>query len=275
MSDRVRDAFDVLIEQMEEPPTWEEVRVPVARPADVRPKRRPALAFAAAVATVIAIGVLAVTLLHRQVEYQLPTAEVAAGETVVSEDPLVVAGTPAPEPQFDTSALGEQVTLNELDDLTHILDWASQAESVGEIDPEKLIIGGSIDLPVTEHTATEASVGIAVGPNVPDGVQWCIFTVDARGGAICAGRGANNQTPVVAIRNRDAFGSIPGTLSWGPAPVNTSVVTFTYGDTKLWQKPVSGVVLFPINEPVDEYTITAFDAQGNQVHSETSPPVKP
>lgn len=275
MSDRVRDAFQVLIEQMEEPPTWEEVRVPVARPADFRPNRRPALAFAAAVAAVIAIGVLAVTLLQRQVEYQLPTIEVAAGETVVSEDPLVVVGTPAPEPQFDTSPLGEQVTLNELDDLTSILDWAAQAESVGEIVAEKLIIGGSIDQPVTESTASEASVGIAVGPDVPEGIQWCIFTVDARGGAICAGRGANDQTPIVATRNLDAFGSIPGTLSWGPAPVDTSVVTLTYGDTKLWQKPVSGIVLFPISEPVDEYTIIAYDVQGNQVHSETGPPVEP
>jgi hypothetical protein len=275
MSDRVRDAFEVLMERMEEPPTWEEVRVPVARPADAHRKRHPALAFVAAAAAVIVIGVLAVTLLKRPIEYQLPTLEVAAGETVVSEDPLVVVGTPAPEPQFDTSALGEQVTLNNLDDLTNILDWAAQAESVGEILAEKLIIGGSLDLPVTQSTASEATVGIAVGPEAPEGIQWCIFTVDARGGAICAGRGANDQTPVVATRNLDAFGSIPGTLSWGPAPVNTSVVTLTYGDTKLWQKPVSGIVLFPINEPVNQYTITAYDPQGNQLHTETGPPVKP
>lgn len=275
MSDQVRDAFVALMERMEEPPTWEEVGVPVARPTDIARKRSPALASVAAVAAFVVIGVLAVTLLRRPVEYQLPTVEVAAGETVVSEDPLVVVGTPAPEPQFDTSALGEEVKLNELGDLANVLDWVSQAAGVREIVAEKLIIGGSIDLPVTEHTASEATVGIAVGPELPEGIQWCIFTVDARGGAICAGRGANDQTPVIAGRNLNAFGSIPGTLSWGPAPIGTSVVAFTYGDTKLWQKPVSGVVLFPINEPVDQYTITAFDAQGSQVHSETGPPVKP
>ena len=44
MSDRVRDAFEALIEQMEEPPTWEDLTAPdtvFIAPVRRRPDRLP------------------------------------------------------------------------------------------------------------------------------------------------------------------------------------------------------------------------------------------
>lgn len=261
MSDRVRDAFGVLMERMEDPPSWEEVRVPVARPEKPR-SRRPFVAMAAAVVVVLVVGVLAVNLLRRPVAYQLPTVDVAAGETVVSKDPLVVVGTPAPEPRFDTSTLGDEVELNEVSDIAEFLAWVNQAELQGEIQPSKMVVGGSIE--------SGSSVGIAVGaPETPAGEPvWCLLTLAANG-AVCA-TSADFETPVYSARHPSASTG-PGALAWGPAPLGTSVVTLNYADISLWQKPVSGVVLFGITAPLEDYQITAFDQQGNELHSETGP----
>jgi hypothetical protein len=59
MSDRVSEAFDVLMSQMEEPPTWDDVTTPTA--TSVRPTRwgGPSVALIAAVATVLVVGAAA------------------------------------------------------------------------------------------------------------------------------------------------------------------------------------------------------------------------
>lgn len=58
MSDRLKEAFDDLIGQMEEPPAWEEITTHRLRPiSPTRPARR-WMAFAAGVAAVAAVGVL-------------------------------------------------------------------------------------------------------------------------------------------------------------------------------------------------------------------------
>lgn len=58
MSDRLKDAFEDLIGQMEEPPAWEEITTHQLRPTSpARPARR-WMAFAAGVAAVAALGVL-------------------------------------------------------------------------------------------------------------------------------------------------------------------------------------------------------------------------
>lgn len=62
MSDRLKDAFEDLIEQMEEPPAWEEITTHQLRPASpTRPARR-WMAFAAGVAAVAVIGLLSALL---------------------------------------------------------------------------------------------------------------------------------------------------------------------------------------------------------------------
>lgn len=264
MSDRVRDAFEALIERMEDPPTWEDVSVPAARPREVRRKRRPTLVAVSALVAVIVLGVLTVTLPSQPVSYQLPRADVAPGEVIVSDDPLIVLGTPAPEPQFDTSTLGEEIELSEVDDTNLFLTWARQATFPEAEKPSKVIIGGKIE--------TGATVGMVVGALEDDAAgntEWCILTLDALGGSVCAqDPDPDFQTPVFTILPESPSS---GTLSWGPAPEGTSVVTLSYDDTSLWQQPVAGIVLFPLDTSPAELVITAFDERGNEIHTETHP----
>lgn len=56
MSDRVKEAFEALIEEMEEPPTWQEVRVPEAQPRPRRQRPRSAWVAAGAFVAVLLFG---------------------------------------------------------------------------------------------------------------------------------------------------------------------------------------------------------------------------
>lgn len=261
MSDRVRDAFGALMERMEDPPTWEDVSVPVARP---QPRsRRPLLAVVSAVAAVVVVGILA-TLWPRPVTYQWPTAEVLPGEEVVSESPLVVIGVPGAEPRFDTSTLGDEVGLGQVTDVGEFQTWAVQLELDGS-KPVKVIVGGQID--------TGASVGLLLGDPQAEGsggIKWCLVTV-TENGQVCSGR-PDFEEPVFSIHHPAP--NETGTLAWGPAPTGTSVVTLSYGNTTMWQKPVSGLVLFPLQDSPARFVITALDADGNQIHTD-SPKVEP
>lgn len=261
MSDRVRDAFGVLMQRMEDPPTWDEVRVPVARPQRVPKKQRPILVAASAVAAVI-VGIVALNVLSQPVTYQLPTPDMAAGEVQVLEDPLVVRGTPSPEPRFDTSTLGDEVLLSEPDDVSGFVSWADQAE-FPDGDLSKVIVAGSVD-----DLGASAGMAVVVPREAPDNVEWCILTL-TQSGVTCA-TAPDFQAPAYLIRHPEPLNSTPGTLSWGPAPEGTSVVTLSYGDTRMWQRPVSGIVLFPIDTPSEQFVITALDQEGNEIYTDTS-----
>lgn len=62
MTDRVREAFEALIAEMEDPPTWEEVRVPEVRPRAEPRRPRSAWIAAAAFVVVLASGAIGVLL---------------------------------------------------------------------------------------------------------------------------------------------------------------------------------------------------------------------
>lgn len=62
MSDRIKEAFDVLVEEMDEPPTWEELRIPQARPGVPRRLTRPAWVAVAAFVAVILFGAVGIFL---------------------------------------------------------------------------------------------------------------------------------------------------------------------------------------------------------------------
>jgi hypothetical protein len=261
MSDRVRDAFEVLMEQMEDPPTWEEVRVPVASSRRVSTKQRPILVAAFAVAAVI-VGIVTLNVLFAPVKYQLPTPDIAAGEVQVLEDPLVVRGTPSLEPRFDTSTLGDEIVLSEPDGYNRFVSWADQGE-FPDSDLSKVIVAGSIN-----DSGASAGMAVVVPRDAPDNVEWCILTL-TESGASCA-TAPDFQTPIYLIRHPEPVTSTPGTLSWGPAPEGTSVVTLSYRDTRMWQRPVSGIVLFPIDTPSEQFVITTLDQEGNEIYTDQS-----
>jgi len=66
MSNRVKEAYEALIEQMEEPPTWAQVSRHVGRPRAYGRRRPPAWATAVGVAVVVLISVVAVLLATSQ-----------------------------------------------------------------------------------------------------------------------------------------------------------------------------------------------------------------
>lgn len=62
MSDRVREAFVALLEEMQEPPAWQDIRVHEARPQPVPRRYRPIWVAAAAFVAVLAFGVVGILL---------------------------------------------------------------------------------------------------------------------------------------------------------------------------------------------------------------------
>lgn len=62
MSDRVRDAFAALLEEMEEPPAWQDMRVHQARPHSAPRRSRPVWVAGAAFVAVLALGVVGILL---------------------------------------------------------------------------------------------------------------------------------------------------------------------------------------------------------------------
>lgn len=262
MSERVKDAFEVLMERMEDPPTWDEVRVPIARPPRTDRKQRSILVAAASAVAAVIVGIVALNVLSQPVTYQLPTPDIAAGEVQVLQDPLVVRGTPSPEPRFDTSTLGDEVVLSAPDDVSAFVSWADQAE-FPDGDLSKVIVAGSL-----EDLGASAGMAVVVPREAPEEVEWCILTL-TQSGMTCA-TAPDFQTPVYLIRHPEPLNSTPGTLGWGPAPEGASVVTLSYGDTRMWQRPVSGIVLFPIDTSSEQFVITALDREGNEIYTDTS-----
>lgn len=205
-------------------------------------------------------------------------AGVASGETLLSEDPLVVRGAPGPTPQFDTAQLGTEIQLMEVNDIDVIVSRIEQTDFADKGEVFKVIVAGAMD--------TGATAGIVFFPTTPGTngeLEWCLWIVPSYGD-----RSSCSGAPGRAIGEDPVLGMYPdtdkpdsatwrlGTLAWGPAPGNTSVVTLTYGDTSLWQKPVGGVALFHVDIPVgDEMVLTALDQNGNTIYTEThvgSPP---
>lgn len=60
MSDRVREAFAALLEEMEEPPAWQDIRVHEARPQPALRRYRPIWVAAAAFVAVLAFGAVGI-----------------------------------------------------------------------------------------------------------------------------------------------------------------------------------------------------------------------
>lgn len=183
-------------------------------------------------------------------------AEPGPGETILSEDSLtlVVRGAESPEPEFDTSALGEEVVLGGVNDL----ELTRLIADIATIDPE----------PLGRHLAKITVVGtlsdgstialLSGGGTDPDA---CIWQASPANGYSCF----ELPDPQTTVRSTFA-----GTTTWGPLPANTSVAQLRIGDDSYWQRPVGGVAGFDIAIPDVRggYTLRALDAKGNIVHTE-------
>jgi hypothetical protein len=188
---------------------------------------------------------------------------VADGERLISAEPLVVLGAEAPEPEFNTSDLGDDVTLTPITDIATILGLAEQAADgeitrvtvVGET-PEgidALVVHSEQDDPDFGRIQTRCVI-TEVGASC-DGTQ-IENVVDQPGGLLPPEPGRTHGYSVDSIGGR-------GDLAW-EVPGETSVVMLSINGETRWQRPIANVAIFITNfRDGDRFELTAFDVQGN------------
>jgi len=232
-------------------------RISGLQPPPIRDRRRwiPAVGWVAAAAALVIVVVVA---WPRPDTDQPVVTDVAPGEIILSQDPLVVRGAPSPEPRFATAPLGTEVVLNEPDEIGEILSQLAETSIATEGGVGKVIVAGAIE------SGDTAGMILADMPR-PARTEWCIWIIRPSGDSPgCAGGlDLDDQFPVSH--------SYHGLFAWGPAPANTSVVTLTYNDTSLWQRPVGGVVLFNFPVIPGQFVMSALDENGDPIHTETHP----
>lgn len=233
------------------------------------PKRRPQvpgwLAFATAFLLVAVLGGLAVWATLSEQSDSVTASDPASGEVVLLQDPLVVRGADSPEPLFDTSQLGTEVVLSEPADIgatiVRIEEWL---EDVEEDDIIKYVVAGAISTGAqagTLETSSERGWGLWIVPPTDALPSW-------------SGRNDNESESLIGWHpgtdSPTEADDLQGTLAWGPLPPETSVITASYGDTTVWQRPVGGIAVFDITNPAQHPIVwTAYDQNGDVIESVT------
>lgn len=265
--EKVRKAFGVLVDTTPPGVEFEELTS-----ITLAPKRRPRLsgwlAFATAFLLVAMIGGFAVWAnLGGEADSDTVT-DPASGEVILLQDPLVMRGADGPEPLFDTSQLGAEVVLTEPADIKgtidRIEDWLFPGGQINEDNVIKYVVAGAISTGAEAGTIeTSSEVGWAL---------WIIPPTDAH--PMWAGRNDNEPHPLIGNHpgtdSPTEADDLQGTFAWGPLSAETSVISVSYGDTTVWQRPVGGIAVFDIGNPAQQPIVwTAYDQNGNVIESIT------
>ena len=177
-----------------------------------------------------------------------PPFDVEPGEVVLSVDPPVVAGAPAPAPRFETSSLGIEQPLREIDGILAKADLMG-AHGRGEL------------LKLTAVGMTELGSMAALVDSSHLGCIW----IDGQSGEWCRVIEGSSDMPAVISRG------LSGTIAWGPLPSEVSTVVLEYGDMRFWQRPVAGIALFETEmREGDDYALIGLDSRGETVLSTTA-----
>lgn len=260
---KLRDALGILVEATPAGADFEELET-----ADLVlvPRRRLSggFAFAAAFLAVVIVGGLVIWGTLAPDPSNIPLAGSPADPMVLLENPLVVRGTDGPEPRFDTSDLGQEVSL---------ADPVNVADTVGRVagnllSPEDEVIRYVI----TGATESGATAGLV---ETSSGLHWCLWVVPAtETRPTCTGSRSSDTNPVFNFNPLTDGSWQRGTLAWGPLPPDTSVVAITYGDQSYWQRPIGGIALFDIaNHGQDQVVLTGYAPDGNIIDTLTGPPI--
>lgn len=222
------------------------------------------LVFAAAFLMVVFVGGLAVWATLSEQSDSDTASDPASGEVVLLQDPLVVRGADSPEPLFDTSQLGTEIVLSEPADIgatiVRIEEWL---EDVEDDDIIKYVVAGAISTGAqagTLETSSERGWGL-----------WIVPATDA----LPSWSGSNENEPQLLIgwhpgQFATEADGLQGTLAWGPLSPETSVITASYGDTTVWQRPVGGIAVFDITNPAQHPIVwTAYDQKGDVIETVT------
>lgn len=270
----LRDVLGRMADEAPEPVPLEELHTVLALPEamgrDRWLTRRPVW-VAAVVATAVLVLGAGVSLLTNTGGDDIYVAD---GETLISADPPIVQGAESPEPEFDTSGLGDEVPLAPVTDSLRIVEAATTLQTGGL--PGEIIritvLGETPEgvLALIVHAEGEDLRGnpiqLRCQTTTLGGTQTCGGGLDLEevadmpGGLIPAQPGGGPNYTV---------GEAPDdhTMIW-EVPPETSVVTLTVNDETRWQRPVAGVAVF-ITDLVfgDRFELAAFDARGNTLDS--------
>ncbi len=232
--------------------------------------------IAAAVAVAVALAAWAVVGLSNESEEPAVRMDlVLDGEQVISTDPLIVLPVPVDAPLFDTSGLGEDVSVQ-------------PATSMG---PEyQALIDGFYAPTGTSRQDQQQIIKVSLVGTL-DGEPWAMIVSD---GPDTLGWFENQEGDVLRLRTPASpgrFGSSgdkvfadtldlvapPETISgsfglsypvgwfiWDELSPEVSVVSFADADRNLWVRPSGGVAIFRGQfDDGESWTVTAYDKNGS------------
>lgn len=190
---------------------------------------------------------------------------VRAGE-VLSEDPYVIQAPLGPEPRFDTSDLGEELTL----------EPAMSAGVVPATLSERVV--GVVDYDTASATAERPVVVIgtshqpgskAEGPGVTALVWFTDVSTTCVGRSMGTGMGSGCGSEILGTFGFGGESRLDGASSASyTVPLETSVVQIIANSSSYWQRPAGGhgVIAYDDNlgRPVE---LIAYDADGNEIGS--------
>lgn len=192
-------------------------------------------------------------------------SQILADATVVHTEPTILQPSPGPEPEFDVAGLGTEVSL-------HPATEALPSAQVADVDSS---LGGSM----SQRTTLRGPI-LHIG-SLDDDTRL-VITFD--GGADYAertmrGSGWNGGAGSLRVYGYGVTGY--GGSSAGPlyvqvrVPVDTVVAVLTLNDgTRLWQRPIAGHGLFPVEGHGSgslHATVTAFAADGGVIGEWSQP----
>lgn len=184
----------------------------------------------------------------------------ADGEKLISTDPPILQGAESPEPEFDTSGLGDEAPLTPVSDITRIVTLASRHPN-GEL-LRITVVGETPDgvLALVVHSEDD-------NPDLGRLQMRCVTT---EMGSSCAGTQIENVADFPGGLLPGEPGSGPtytvggeGDLTW-EVPSDTAVVALDLNGELRWQRPVADVAVFITHfADGDRFELTAYDADGN------------
>jgi hypothetical protein len=171
--------------------------------------------------------------------------------SLLGGDPPVYQGRLGPEPQFDTSAFGAEVPLE-------------LAAAIEEAEPPSMPLCAwpeSFAPTRVLHIGMLRTLGVRLF--LLEGDPTCLQTVDA-GGSFGTGFDFS-MYPIYGIEAANSSGG-PGFVAARVPPETAIAVSFIDGVSPGWQRPVSGLVMFPT--PVGEFgrvVVESYDVSGTLI----------
>lgn len=196
------------------------------------------------------------------------------GQTLLAMNPTVVQGALSPEPRFDTSDLGEEVTLEPMTDVAEILTVAERIAYPHERLVRVTALGttpGGVEVVISHGEYFDQDMGGQVQ-------QRCLLagcSVEPVQQAAEYPGGILPALPASGSPGRSASPDGTGHI-WLKVTPETSVVAYVASDRRTWQRPVGDVVVFdhyggsPFDELSNPFELTLYESDGDVIDTYSS-----